>query len=60
MSFQIENGGHGGPGTEETRGFVLLPPSVADTETFLRPADLREKVLALTALKRRGQSGTGN
>ncbi|MFP4069207.1 MAG: endonuclease/exonuclease/phosphatase family protein [Opitutales bacterium] len=28
LSFRIENGAHGGPGSEETRGFVLLPDRV--------------------------------
>jgi hypothetical protein len=47
ISFQVENGGHGGPGREETRGFVLMPHAVADDETLLRPSSLREKALAL-------------
>jgi hypothetical protein len=45
LSFNMENGGHGGPGKEETRGFVLIPPDmVSDTDIF-RPLDLRNTVI---------------
>jgi len=47
ISFQRENGGHGGPGMEETRGFVLMPQAVVDEKTFLRPSDVREKMFTL-------------
>ncbi len=42
LTFPLENGAHGGPGKEETRGFALLPPRVRDDAPFLRPLDLRE------------------
>lgn len=41
LSFNIENGAHGGPGREETRGFVLLPGEFGTKATALRPLDLR-------------------
>ncbi len=47
LSFPLENGAHGGPGTEETRGFALLPPGTHEDTPFLRPLDLREAALAL-------------
>jgi hypothetical protein len=47
VSFPIENGAHGGPGTEETRGFILMPKSAVIEKPFLRPLDLREIALAL-------------
>ena len=47
ISFPYENGAHGGPGSEETRAFALLPGDVrlrtADGPT--RPADLRRAAL---------------
>jgi len=45
LSFNVENGAHGGPGNEETRGFVLLPNRIELQETELRPLDLREIIL---------------
>ena len=47
LSFSIESGAHGGPGREETRGFVLLPSMVNDDREFLRPLHIREHVLEL-------------
>jgi len=44
MSFSIENGAHGGPGREETRGFILLPRSLPASGKTLRPLDLRRLV----------------
>jgi len=41
LSFSVENGAHGGPGKEETRGFVLLPNEIETQEAALRPLDLR-------------------
>ena len=41
LTFPAENGAHGGPGREETRGFVLLPPSMDFGAEVLRPGDLR-------------------
>ena len=37
LSFNIENGAHGGPGREETRGVVLLPPVMGSNASFMRP-----------------------
>jgi endonuclease/exonuclease/phosphatase family metal-dependent hydrolase len=45
-SFSVENGAHGGPGREETRGFVLLPPSFREDREFMRPMDLRQRIFA--------------
>jgi endonuclease/exonuclease/phosphatase family metal-dependent hydrolase len=53
VSFPSENGAHAGPGTEETRGFVILPPSTpaADPDRgYIRPEELR--ALALETLGR--------
>ncbi len=47
LSFSIENGAHGGPGFEETRGFVLLPNMVYEEREYLRPLDLRAHALEL-------------
>ncbi len=44
LSFAVENGGHGGPGVEETRGFLLLPPSIPLEKPCPRPLDLRRAV----------------
>jgi endonuclease/exonuclease/phosphatase family metal-dependent hydrolase len=54
ITFPIEHGTHGGMGSEETRGFALLPqaaPVPNSEENFIRPIDLREGILA--ALERR-------
>ena len=45
ISFPSENGGHAGPGPEETRAFALLPvygPKPPRDQGFLCPQDLRE------------------
>ena len=47
LSFAIENGAHGGPGIEETRGFVLLPEKTDADKSFLRPLDLRHVVASI-------------
>ena len=47
-SFPMENGSHGGPGSEETRAFALLPADIALPECHgdhLRPMDLRHATL---------------
>jgi endonuclease/exonuclease/phosphatase family metal-dependent hydrolase len=44
LSFSIENGAHGGPGREETRGFILLPQSIPVAGDALRPLELRKLV----------------
>lgn len=46
LTFNPENGAHGGPGTEEIRGFVILPPCMHTDLSFLRPTDLRNIILA--------------
>lgn len=46
LSFNIESGAHGGPGKEETRGFVLLPPCMKNDAPWLRPLDLRGHIFA--------------
>lgn len=53
LSFSIESGAHGGPGFEETRGFVLLPNMIHEERPFLRPLDLRAHVLDLLHVGRR-------
>lgn len=55
MTFAVENGAHGGPGTEETRGFLLLPPAMASEKPYWRPLDLRQGVQALLARPERPQ-----
>ncbi|MEX1048375.1 MAG: endonuclease/exonuclease/phosphatase family protein, partial [Akkermansiaceae bacterium] len=53
LSFPLENGGHGGPGREETAGFLLVPDRVrhwhvahlAETRRRVRGVDLREIVM---------------
>lgn len=45
-TFNIENGAHGGPGREETRGFVLLPPGMKNPAAAMRPLDLRKQLMA--------------
>ena len=46
ISFPIENGAHAGPGSEETHGFYLMPPTAAAiSKSYLRPSDLRDAVL---------------
>ena len=47
LSFNTENGAHGGPGTEETSGFVLLPSDVKANHSFLRPNELRTIILQM-------------
>jgi endonuclease/exonuclease/phosphatase family metal-dependent hydrolase len=50
LSFPLENGAHGGPGTEETRGFLLVPDRIgrwhvshlAKTRSRVRGEDLRK------------------
>lgn len=45
LTFALENGAHGGPGAEETRGFILLPGFLDQGEDYLRPVHLRKKIL---------------
>ncbi|MFO7604846.1 MAG: endonuclease/exonuclease/phosphatase family protein [Desulfurivibrionaceae bacterium] len=56
LSFPIENGSHGGPGTHETKGFVILPdiPQLAEAgyQAHLRPLDLRGQVRRILANRR--------
>jgi hypothetical protein len=47
VTFAVENGAHGGPGKEETRGFALIPRRLDATWGPLRPMDLRDRVLDL-------------
>jgi len=52
ISFPIEKGAHGGPGTQETHGFALIPDNVFyqnEKKAYLRPKDLRR--LALSCLQ---------
>jgi endonuclease/exonuclease/phosphatase family metal-dependent hydrolase len=47
-SFAAEHGAHGGPGPEETRGFVLMPQGTRlpeGTAHFIRPAAMRAAAL---------------
>lgn len=60
LSFPSENGAHGGPGSEETRGFLLVPDRIqrwhvahlAHTRSRVRGEDLRK--IALHFLGRDG------
>lgn len=46
VSFPLENGAHGGPGSHECEGFLLLPQAMADSShRRWRPATLRTAVL---------------
>jgi endonuclease/exonuclease/phosphatase family metal-dependent hydrolase len=53
LSFPMENGAHGGPGTEETRAFLLVPDRIrrwhlahlAATRQRVRGEDLRKIVI---------------
>lgn len=47
ISFAVENGGHGGPGIEESRGFLLLPPGLSSGAPWVRAIDLRKIVIDL-------------
>jgi len=48
LSFPIENGSHGGPGSTETKGFLILPDTLtSDEQRSLRPLDLRRLVVAV-------------
>lgn len=57
LTFAVENGAHGGPGREETRAFVLLPPEMDTPAAVLRPSDLRDRVLAMFPGGDAGQPG---
>lgn len=46
LTFATENGAHGGPGKEETRGFALLPKGFDAFGKPLRPMDLRDAVFS--------------
>ncbi|GAA5126486.1 hypothetical protein GCM10023212_30000 [Luteolibacter yonseiensis] len=53
LTFPLENGAHGGPGSEETRGFLLVPDRIrrwhvshlANTRQRVRGEDLRQIVM---------------
>jgi len=46
LTFALENGSHGGPGSQETRGFVIIPESLHRSEhSYYRPSHLRETAL---------------
>lgn len=46
LSFSIENGAHGGPGSQETDAFLILPKDFAlSGKEFIRPVDLRREVM---------------
>lgn len=46
ITFPLENGAHGGPGSHETHGFALLPASVGieSSKGYLRPLDIRQAI----------------
>ena len=46
LTFSIENGAHGGIGSEETRGFVILPDEWNTTAPFLRALDIRRIIMS--------------
>ena len=67
LTFPMENGSHGGPGSQETKGFVIIPESLQQAQKkHYRPTDLRHALLEvlgkrnpLTAkLLRPGSAGT--
>lgn len=57
LTFAVENGAHGGPGREETRGFVLLPDGAGDIPEILRPLDLRNTAIRLLSGNSRQEFG---
>ncbi len=44
VTFAFENGGHGGPGAQETSGFVMTPDIMNLPDGVSRPLDLRRRV----------------
>ncbi len=44
LSFNIENGAHGGPGWEETQSLALLPASMQTGKRWLRALDIRNLI----------------
>lgn len=49
-SFAPEKGAHAGPGVQETRGFLLIPPGThlpEGTDDFVRPSALRLAAMSL-------------
>ena len=55
LTFAVENGAHGGPGPEETRGFIMTPPGNGDGDDFLRAMDLRRMVQERTSTQGSGR-----
>ncbi len=53
LTFAHENGSHGGPGTDETGAFALLPPDAPLDEVAgsLRPLDLHAAILRARGLR---------
>jgi len=48
LTFSIENGAHGGPGFQESQGFLIMADSYAQRDkTWYRPGDLRQIVMQL-------------
>lgn len=45
ITFAAENGAHGGPGKNETCGFVILPVGISVRKQILRPLDLRKIII---------------
>jgi len=46
-TFAVENGAHGGPGKEETSGFLFFPAAIAAGKEAWRPVDLRREVFRM-------------
>lgn len=62
LSFPLENGAHGGPGSEETHGFLLLPDRIRRWHLAHLPATARRvrgEELREIALHYLGEKGTG-
>jgi endonuclease/exonuclease/phosphatase family metal-dependent hydrolase len=61
LSFPQENGSHGGPGSNETQGFVILPDTLdLAGQPFLRPLDLRDHVRAIREEKQQHRASATN
>lgn len=58
LTFAVENGAHGGPGSEETAAFIVLPRPNGKTKAVLRPMDLRRYVFDVLD-RHPGQTPTG-
>ncbi|NQU43051.1 endonuclease/exonuclease/phosphatase family protein [bacterium] len=58
VTFPIENGSHGGPGEEETEGFIMTPEDTSLTDSdkgWVRPLDVRRAAMQLLGREEAGK-----